>query len=188
MCHAAHVLPTEEELRYRKKIESAFLTYSAPCPVTTAERLLALLRSGRVSIRAGVRRVTASEAGNEFLISHAYGEEKASILINATGAMDRRVSSDRQSALVGALRAAGIFQPYLLKGAEDDGVRVDMSTFRATGSHSIYVANMFLWGPGFFTSSAFTMATIVERILRAIYPPESISVLTQTPALGAGYG
>ena len=185
---AAHDLPPEEELRYRKKIESAFLTYSAPCPVTTAERLLALLRSGRVSIRTGVGLVTASEAGNEFLISHAYGEEKASILINATGAMDRRVSSDRQSALVGALRAAGIFRPYLLKGAEDDGVRVDMSTFRAAGSQSIYVANMFLWGPGFFTSSAFMMATIVERILRAIFPPESMSALTQTPALGAGYG
>jgi hypothetical protein len=46
---------------------------------------------------------------------------------------------------------------------------VDMATSRAIGSRSIYVANMFLWGPGFFTSSAFIMATIVERILRAMY-------------------
>jgi len=185
---AAYKLPPDEELRYRRRIESAFLTYAAPCPVTTAERLLALLRCGRVSIRTGVKQVLSQAAGGGFLISHKYGEERASILINATGAMDRRVSSERQSALVGAMRAAGIFRPYLLKGMEDDGASVDMSTFRATGSRSIYIANMFLWGPGFFTSSAFMMATVVEQILRAIYQPGSMSALKQASALGAGYG
>jgi len=135
-----------------------------------------------------VKRVLSQAAGGGFLIAHKYGEERAPILINATGAMDRRVSSDRQSALVSAMRAEGTFRPYLLKGVEGDGASVDMSTFRATGSRSVYVANMFLWGPGFFTSSAFTMATVVERILRAIYQPDSTSALKQASALGAGYG
>lgn len=174
---AAHKLPPDEELRYRRKLESAFLTYSAPCPVTTAEKLLALLRCGRVSIRAGVKRDISQTADGGFLIPHKFGEERGSILINAMGAMDRRVNSERQSALVSAMRSQGVFRPYLINGMEDDGASVDMATFRATGSRSIYVANMFLWGPGFFTSSAFTMATVVERILRAIYQPDPISVL-----------
>jgi hypothetical protein len=67
----------------------------------------------------------------------------------------------------GALRA------YALGGVEHDGADVDMSTSRTIGSQSIYLANMFLWGPGFFTSSAFTMATIVERLLRALYREEA---------------
>jgi hypothetical protein len=44
-----------------------------------------------------------------------------------------------------------------------------MSTFRAEGARSIYVANMFLWGPGFFTSSAFMMARVVEQAVSAMY-------------------
>jgi hypothetical protein len=32
---------------------------------------------------------------------------------------------------------------------------------------------MLLWGPGFFTSSAFLMATLVERILRGMFPAKA---------------
>lgn len=184
---ASHDFSPEEELRYRRTIESAFLTYSAPCPVPTAEKLLALLRSGSVSIRVGTARPLSSAAGTEFVISHKFGEERPPILINAAGTMDRRVGSKRQSALISSLRDAGAMRPYLLNGVEDNGASVDMSTFRATGSRSVYIANMFLWGPGFFTSSAFMMATVIEKILRAIYRPEPERVLPEASALGAGY-
>lgn len=184
---ASHDFSPEEELRYRRTIESAFLTYSAPCPVTTAERLLALLRHGRVSIRMGTAKSVASATGTEFLISHKFGQEKAPILINASGTMDRRVGSARQGALIKSLRDAGLIRPYLLDGAEQDGASVDMSTFRATGSRSIYIANMLLWGPGFFTSSAFMMAFVVEKILRAIYKREPGRAFTEASILGGGY-
>lgn len=184
---ALHDFSPEEELRYRRTIESAFLTYSAPCPVPTAEKLLALLRSGSVSIRVGTARPISSASGTEFLISHKFGEERPSILINAAGTMDRRVGSKRQSALIRSLRDADAIRPYLVDGVEDNGASVDMSTFRATGSRSVYVANMFLWGPGFFTSSAFMMATVIEKILRAIYQPEPKRALPESSTLGVGY-
>lgn len=174
---AAHEFSAQEELRYRRKMESAFLTYSAPCPVPTAEKLLALFRGGRLSIRMGVEQPLWSAANAEFLIRHKFGEERAPILINASGAMDRRVGSVRQGALTRALRDAGAMRPYLLDGVEQDGASVDMSTFCAVGSRSIYVANMFLWGPGFFTSSAYTMATVIQQILRAMYHSESEPVI-----------
>jgi hypothetical protein len=48
-----------------------------------------------------------------------------------------------------------------------------MKTFRAIGSRHIYMANMLLWGPGFFTSSVFLMASIVERLLRGAFSDQS---------------
>ena len=58
-----------------------------------------------------------------------------------------------------------------------DGAAVDMATFRAKGARSIFLANMLLWGPGFFTSSAIMMATIVERLLRAAFIGEADDTL-----------
>ncbi len=49
------------------------------------------------------------------------------------------------------------------------GAAVDMKTFRAEGARNIYIASMLLWGPGFFTSSALMMATIVERLLSSLF-------------------
>ena len=52
-----------------------------------------------------------------------------------------------------------------------DGADVDMANFRPRGSGNIFVANIFLWGPGFFTSAAFMMAAVVERLLTASFEP-----------------
>jgi hypothetical protein len=166
---AARWLPPGEEHTYRSTVEPALLTYSAPCPVPTAQRLLALMRAGRVTIRQKVSRIEQAGEGAAYCIHHRFGDDTAEFLINATNAVDRRVNSARQGALVASMRAQGLHRPYILDGAEHQGAMIDMATLRAVGSRSIYVANMFLWGPGFFTSSAFIMATIVERILNAIY-------------------
>jgi hypothetical protein len=78
---------------------------------------------------------------------HRFGDEKATTLINATGAVDRRLTSAFHSSLIAEMRAAGIHQPYMRDCVEHEGVNVDMSTLRAIGSRSIYVANMFPLGP-----------------------------------------
>ena len=51
-----------------------------------------------------------------------------------------------------------------------DGAAVDMATLRATGSRHIHLTGMWLWGPGFFTSSAFMMARAAQTVLAALYP------------------
>jgi hypothetical protein len=66
-----------------------------------------------------------------------------------------------------------LLRPYSRDGQELDGAAVDMKTFRVIGSRHIYMANMLLWGPGFFTSSAFLMASIVERLLRGAFSDQS---------------
>ena len=44
-----------------------------------------------------------------------------------------------------------------------------MQTFRSTAAENIAVANMFLWGPGIYVSSAIVMATVVKRLLDAAF-------------------
>ena len=51
-----------------------------------------------------------------------------------------------------------------------DGAAVYMATGRTIGSRQVYVAGMWLWGPGFFTSSAFMMARAVQMVLAGLYP------------------
>ena len=93
------------------------------------------------------------------------------MLVNATGRVDRHVTSDRQPPLIRDLVGRGLLAPYARGGRALEGVDVDMASFRATGARNVYVANMLLWGPGFFTSSALTMARVVERLLERLYPP-----------------
>ncbi|MDB6178878.1 hypothetical protein PAF17_15400 [Paracoccus sp. Z330] len=52
------------------------------------------------------------------------------------------------------------------------GASVDMPTYRSNGARNIYVANMMLWGPGFFTSSAFMMALVAEQVLKTMFATE----------------
>ena len=51
------------------------------------------------------------------------------------------------------------------RGDAMPGADVDMRSFRLPGLDNVYMANMFLWGPGLMTSSAFVMATVAERIV-----------------------
>lgn len=158
-----------EERRYRRFVERALLCYAAPCPIPTAERLLALHRAGRVIIRQGAGPLTLDPSGDYLRYEHRFGHEFARHVINATGSVDRRLSSERQGPLTASLRDAGLLRPFLLDGAESEGVAVDMKTYRSRHARNIYVANMSLWGPGFFTSSAFLMANVVERALTAMF-------------------
>jgi hypothetical protein len=109
------------------------------------------------------------EQENSYRIDHSFGTDIARYVVNATGSVDRIVSSDRQSTLVSNLASKGKLQAYRRAGEMLDGTAVDMSTFRSPGCRSIYVANMFLWGPGLFVSSAIMMANIVARILSAAF-------------------
>jgi len=166
---AERLLTPGQERLYRRTFETAVLSYAAPCPVPTAERLLALHRAGRLSLVKGVGEVSLAADGSHYQIAHEFGSARAAFLVNTMGQVDRRVTSPGQSALTRNLAASGLLSPYCLDGVESDGAAVDMTTFRAKGASNIYLANMFLWGPGFFTSSAFLMATIVERLLDGVF-------------------
>ena len=67
------------------------------------------------------------------------------------------------------MRAKDLLGAYTKEGVEMSGAAVDMRTFRAQGARNIYIANQFLWGPGFFVSSAMVMAGVVSRALKSIY-------------------
>ncbi len=166
---AENLLSAEAEKLYREKIETAVLCYAAPCPVSTAEKLLALHRAGRLTVVSGVADVQLADDQGSYLIKHAHGAEQAKILVNAIGSVDRNITSDRQPGLVKNLVSQGVLSPYAREGVAMNGAAVDMTNFRAEGATNIYLANMLLWGPGFFTSSAIMMATVVERILKAVF-------------------
>jgi hypothetical protein len=125
------------------------------------------MEAGRLRIINGCTGISQSEQG--FRIEHAFGSEKAEYVVNATGVADRLVSSDEQPELIRNLSRRRLLCPYELEDKPSPGAAVDMDTLRAAGSNSIYVANMFLWGPGSFTSSAIMMATIVDRMLDAMF-------------------
>jgi hypothetical protein len=168
---AAGALSPAEERRYRRNLETAMLTYAAPCPVPTAERVLALMRAGRLTVLRGVARVTPDRRADRYAIAHAGGVAAARIVIDASGSLDRRVDSPGQPPLIASLSRRGLLRPHARGGVPAEGASVDMRSFRAEGARSIHVASMLLWGPGFFTSSAYMMATVVERLLAAAFAP-----------------
>ena len=121
------------------------------------------MEAGRLEIVHGVRKIDPS--GTVVRIEHAFGTEQARYLVNATNSVDRDVTSSRQETLVRNLVRRGALRPYRLLGQPSAGIDVDMQTFQCTGAGNLYAANMFLWGPGFFTSSAVLMATVIQRLL-----------------------
>ena len=163
------LLAGDEERLYREKYETALFAYSAPCPIPTAERVLALLRAGRLSIITGTGTPTLSASEDYYEIPHAFGSEKAAFLIDAAGKVDRNIESADQPNWVNKMRENGALEPYRRDGEIMAGANIDMNTFRPPGAKNIYFANMYLWGPGLFTSSAFIMATVVSRILGVIF-------------------
>lgn len=165
---AARVLAPTAEEAYRRKAETAALVYAAPCPVPTAEKLLALIRAGALSVVKGVRDVRLADDGAAYVIEHEHGVETAAVVVNATGAVHRDVRDGAQPPLVRTLVEQGLLRPYSRGGVFLGGAQVDMRTFRLPGADNVYLANMHLWGPGFFTSSALMMATIVERIVDSL--------------------
>lgn len=172
---AGTVLSPDAQMHYRADIESAFLSFFAPCPISTAQKLLALHRAGRLTVRKDVRNVAFDQAEDCYRVTHAFGSDPAKVLVNTTGSVVRDVESADQPALVRSLAATGL----LRKDERGLGASVDMKTFRSNGSRNIYVANMMLWGPGFFTSSAFMMALVAERALKAMFATETQNTSSQ---------
>lgn len=166
---AARLLRADEERRYRREVETAMLCWSAPCPIPTAERLLALHRAGRLVVRRGAGAPVLEPDAAAWSLPHAHGVERATVLVDCSGAVERRLDARGQAPLYAAARAAGLMRPYARDGVASEGVDVDMATHRATGSRATYVVGMMLWGPGFFTSSAFMTARAVERSLDAMF-------------------
>lgn len=165
---AAKLLSSAAEKKYRSDFETAALTYEASCPISTAEKLLALHRAGKLKVIKGVRSVSFSDDDDGYIIDHEYGSDVAKVLVNTTGALERDVTSDAQADLIKNMVSNGLLKPYSRDGEKMLGADVDMESFRVTGTKNIYMANMLLWGPGFFTSGAIYMATIVDRLLKSL--------------------
>ncbi|MGI9285194.1 MAG: FAD/NAD(P)-binding protein [Pseudomonadales bacterium] len=170
---ADRLLSPKEEFRYRTTVETALLSYAAPCPIPTAERLLALHKSGHLRVIRGVSLPDLSSEGDNYTLRHAHGDEMVRVLINATGKVDRDILSASQPSWIRHLVEDGRLQPYSRADTKFAGADVEMSSFRPPLLIRVHFANMFLWGPGFFTSSAFMMATIVSRIVDHLFPSRS---------------
>jgi uncharacterized NAD(P)/FAD-binding protein YdhS len=171
-CFSERLLPSADERLYRSKIENSVMSFIAPCPVETTDKILALHRAERLSIIKGVREIRLSEAGH-YLIDHAHGTETAKVLVNTTNSVNRIVTHSDQPALVRSLSDQGLLAPYQRDGVEFPGAEVDMQTFRLPNAQNIYLANMMLWGPAIYTSSAFIMGRIVSRLLSGIFNEET---------------
>lgn len=163
---ASQVLAPEQEALYRSRFETAFLSHAAPCPSSTAQKILALMQSGNLTILNGVSAVRIADDMYSYRIDHQFGTDECHVLINASGIVDRKATSERQSSLIANLVRKGLLKPYRPAGTEANGLAVNMNSFQSEGASNVYVANMFLWGPGFYVSSAIMMATIVERLLQ----------------------
>lgn len=162
-------LRPEAERRYRDDFETAALTYAAPCPISTGEKILALMRAGRLTVLKGAHGVTFDPARDAYAIGHDFGIAHARVLVNAMGSVDRDVTSSGQSPLVQDLVRQGLMRPYVCDGRPGKGADIDMTTLRLPEADNVYVASMLLWGPGFFTSSAFLMAMCVARSLATMF-------------------
>jgi hypothetical protein len=178
---AERLLRADEEARYRDRFESVAQAFHAPCPIPTAARLVALMRAGRLRLLTGVGQPMPAPGG--ILLSHRFGEEVATTLVDTTNRVDRDVTSPGQPPLVRALVGRGLLSPYRV-GGRALGAAVDMADLRLPGSRSIHLIGMLLWGPGFFTSSAFMMARAVRTALAATFatPPRCEAGPTPLPS------
>tara|TARA_R110002096_G_scaffold426421_1_gene636133 strand:+ start:20231 stop:21817 length:1587 start_codon:yes stop_codon:yes gene_type:complete len=166
---AARLVSPEEENRYRSQFETATLTYEAACPISTAEKLLALHCAGKLKIIKGVERVSFDQNKDAYLIEHEFGSEHATVLLNTTGSVERDISSTHQPKLIQNMVKSGMMKSYICGGTKMPGVDVDIETFRINGTKNIHLASQLLWGPGFYTSGAIYMATFVDRILKSLF-------------------
>ena len=146
---ADRLLSPEAEQAFRRQVESAALSYAAPCPIETAEKLSALHRAGRLTVLKGVMAPTFDRIEDRYAVAHEFGVEKARYLVNTTGAVDRDVESSMQPPLIKDLVSRGLLRPDERDGVTMPGAAVDMATMRAKGARNVYLANMLLWGPGF---------------------------------------
>jgi len=178
---ASRFLAPGEEVEYRRNWETAVLGVSAPCPLETLERILALYEAGRLTVIKGISGVRADPDRNGYVLDHEFGSEFSEVLVNVTGTTDRDVMSDRQPALTKDLVDQGLLRPHMLGEVKMPGAAVDLDSMLLPGSSRIYLASMLLWGPGFFVSSAFMMATIVRLILSDMFGSADAIARNESP-------
>ncbi|MCC3861216.1 FAD/NAD(P)-binding protein [Pseudemcibacter aquimaris] len=166
---AAKLVSPEDEIKYRNQYETAALTYEASCPISTAEKLLALYKVGRLRTIKGSSDVIFDQENDHYVIHHDFGCDKTNVLINTTGSVSRDVTSDDQSALIKHMVNNEMMHPYMCGDTQMPGIEFDMDTFKVTGCENIYLSSQLLWGKGFYTSGAIYMATFVDRILKSIF-------------------
>jgi hypothetical protein len=166
---ASRALSPEQEALYRAKYESAMLSYAAPCPSSTAQKVLALMQSGHLRIVSGIKSITMLPDKSSFELEHRFGKDQAPYIVNASGVVDRSIGSERQSTLITNLTRKGMLSEYRRLADTRNGIAVDLESFQSEDTRNVYVANMFLWGPGFFVSSAIMMATVIKRLLDATF-------------------
>ncbi len=106
------------------------LCYIAVCPVPIAEKLLALLKAGRLSIVNGVSYVNLDEDAKAYTITHQYGTERAEVLVNTTGSVDRYIQKDTQPKLIKSLRENGLIEAYQREGMVTKGAAVDLKIYK----------------------------------------------------------
>ena len=160
---ACGALEPESEQTYRQHYETALLSYHAACPAETGQRLLALLRAGRLVVKPGIQEVALER--DHYRLAHAYGSSLAKILINTTGQIERRVDSPAQRELIRNLYRDSRLRPHRVGNRPGPGAAIDLETFLLRDSKRVYLVNQLLWGPGFFVSSARMMSLVVQKIL-----------------------
>lgn len=162
----AGALKPAEQARYRREFETATLTHAAPAPIPTGEKLLALMRAGRLAVLTGTG--TPIVDRQQILVPHGFGTDRATVVVDTTHRVDRDVTSQHQPALVRNLVARGLMKP----DACGLGAAVGLPTLRLEGSRRLHLTGMLLWGPGIFTSSAYLMALMTRRALTAMFDPD----------------
>jgi len=167
--YSRRALSMPQENLYRKNYETAFLSYFAPCPIPTSEKLLALHKSGALEIRKGIQDVSLSRDGKTYQLTFPTHIEEAKYLINTTGSVVRRINQPELPELFKNLEKSGFLEQYRRDGVSMDGANIDLANFLLPGTKRIYMANMWLWGPAFFTSSTFLMSNIIKKILQNLY-------------------
>ncbi|MDE0488797.1 MAG: hypothetical protein F4Z95_04075 [Gammaproteobacteria bacterium] len=137
-----------------------WLTYRASIPRENAERILALMKSGRLQVRRGASGFDYNDAtGNFKMILGAKQAVSVQYLISATGSASSIEQAD--SALIGNLLRRGLIRPHRFGGVDcrfEDGQVIPGGSDAATDSR------MFALGP--LTSGVYFFTTALEIIQR----------------------
>jgi uncharacterized NAD(P)/FAD-binding protein YdhS len=162
------------------ELRIVYQNYSNPLPIESAEEVLALVDSGRVSVRAGLRAVVPSSSGGFRLLYSGEGDAPCGNEIHVSHCIDCTgvgfdVTRDR-SPLMRQLLRDGIVEPHAF-----GGVRLDLHTCRVTAagdegepttlrdeSPSLFVVGHAARGVRYLTSGLGFIRSMVHGVLDGI--------------------
>ncbi|MDE0691422.1 MAG: FAD/NAD(P)-binding protein [Gammaproteobacteria bacterium] len=154
-----HHLAEEDKKLLMSEWLNAWLTYRASIPRENAERVLALMRSGRLDVRGGAREIRYDDSTRRFNLSLGDDDTVAvEYLAAATGSANRIENAD--STLTRNLLARGLVRSHRF-----GGVDCRFETGQVTGrNHSAADSRMFALGP--ITSGVYFFTTALEIVHR----------------------